>query len=67
MRKVRHIHTEEKVMCVKTPHRDLKTLALNTGRCNHKPRISGNHQKLEEARNGFFPRGPGGSMALLTP
>ena len=33
--------------------------------CGHKPRSVGSHQTLEEARNGFFPRGSGGSRVLL--
>lgn len=31
------------------------------------PRTASNHQKLEEAKKGFFPRDLGGSMVLLTP
>ena len=34
---------------------------------SHKLRKASHHQKLKEAKNGFFPRASGGSTVLLTP
>lgn len=36
-------------------------------RCDHKPRNTWSHKKLEEARKGLSPRAFGGSMALPKP